>query len=49
MRRKEKAGIIDHMGIMARCVDDAIGYWVQETAHLTVHRQETSGAAARRR
>ena len=20
--------IIDHMGIMARCVDDAIGYWV---------------------
>ena len=21
--------IIDHMGIMARCVDDAIGYWVQ--------------------
>lgn len=26
--------IIDHMGIMARCVDDAIGYWVQETADL---------------
>jgi predicted TIM-barrel fold metal-dependent hydrolase len=22
------------MGIMARCVDDAIGYWVQETADL---------------
>ena len=29
--------IIDHMGIMARCVDDAIGYWVQETADLHVH------------
>ena len=27
--------IIDHMGIMARCVNDAIGYWVQETADLT--------------
>jgi predicted TIM-barrel fold metal-dependent hydrolase len=26
--------IIDHMGIMARCVDDAIGYWVSETADL---------------
>ena len=25
------------MGIMARCVDDAIGYWVQETADLHVH------------
>ncbi len=29
--------IIDHMGIMARCVDDAIGYWVSETAELHVH------------
>jgi predicted TIM-barrel fold metal-dependent hydrolase len=29
--------IIDHMGIMARCVDDAIGYWVQETADLYEH------------
>lgn len=29
--------IIDHMGIMARCVDDAIGYWVQETADLAAH------------
>jgi predicted TIM-barrel fold metal-dependent hydrolase len=29
--------IIDHMGIMARCVDDAIGYWVQETADLHAH------------
>lgn len=29
--------IIDHMGIMARCVDDAIDYWVQETASLHVH------------
>ena len=29
--------IIDHMGIMARCVDDAIGYWVQETADLCKH------------
>ena len=29
--------IIDHMGIMARCVDDAIGYWVQETADLREH------------
>ncbi|VCU70417.1 Amidohydrolase [Pigmentiphaga humi] len=29
--------IIDHMGIMARCVDDAIGYWVQETADLHEH------------
>ena len=26
--------IIDHMGIMARCVDDAIGYWTAETADL---------------
>ncbi len=29
--------IIDHMGIMARCVDDAIGYWVSETADLAAH------------
>ncbi|MCS7051133.1 MAG: amidohydrolase [Thermomicrobium sp.] len=29
--------IIDHMGILARSVDDAIGYWVQETADLHVH------------
>jgi predicted TIM-barrel fold metal-dependent hydrolase len=29
--------IIDHMGIMARCVDDAIGYWVSETADLCEH------------
>ena len=29
--------IIDHMGIMARCVDDAIGYWVSETADLYTH------------
>ncbi|MBL4826275.1 MAG: amidohydrolase [Spongiibacteraceae bacterium] len=29
--------IIDHMGIMARCVDDAIGYWVSETAELAKH------------
>ena len=29
--------IIDHMGIMARCVDDAIGYWVSETAGLADH------------
>lgn len=29
--------IIDHMGIMARCVDDAIGYWVSETADLAKH------------
>ena len=29
--------IIDHMGIMARRVDDAIGYWVKETADLHVH------------
>jgi predicted TIM-barrel fold metal-dependent hydrolase len=29
--------IIDHMGIMARCVDDAIGYWVSETADLHVY------------
>lgn len=26
--------IIDHMGILARSVDDAIGYWVEETADL---------------
>jgi hypothetical protein len=25
------------MGIMARCVDDAIGYWVSETADLHTH------------
>jgi predicted TIM-barrel fold metal-dependent hydrolase len=25
------------MGIMARCVDDAIGYWVSETADLHLH------------
>ncbi|HVN61725.1 MAG TPA: amidohydrolase family protein [Gaiellaceae bacterium] len=29
--------IIDHMGILARSVDDAIDYWVQETADLCVH------------
>jgi predicted TIM-barrel fold metal-dependent hydrolase len=29
--------IIDHMGILARSVDDAIGYWVTETADLHVH------------
>jgi predicted TIM-barrel fold metal-dependent hydrolase len=29
--------IIDHMGIMARCVDDSIDYWVQETADLHVY------------
>jgi predicted TIM-barrel fold metal-dependent hydrolase len=29
--------IIDHMGIDARCVDDAIGCWVKETADLHVH------------
>lgn len=29
--------IIDHMGILARSVDDAIGYWVDETADLHVH------------
>jgi predicted TIM-barrel fold metal-dependent hydrolase len=29
--------IIDHMGILARSVDDAIGYWVQETADLHTH------------
>jgi len=29
--------IIDHMGILARSVDDAIGYWVSETADLHVH------------
>ncbi len=40
--------IIDHMGIMARCVDDAIGYWVQETADLhdaPEHLREDLGAA----
>lgn len=30
--------IIDHMGIMARCVDDAIGYWVEETTDLSEHK-----------
>lgn len=29
--------IIDHMGILARSVDDAIGYWASETADLHVH------------
>lgn len=29
--------IIDHMGILARSVDDGIGYWVQETADLHEH------------
>ncbi|MFV0243958.1 MAG: amidohydrolase family protein [Qingshengfaniella sp.] len=29
--------IVDHMGILARSVDDAIGYWVEETADLHVH------------
>lgn len=29
--------IVDHMGILARSVDDAIGYWVDETADLHVH------------
>jgi predicted TIM-barrel fold metal-dependent hydrolase len=29
--------IIDHMGILARSVDDAIDYWVQETADLYPH------------
>lgn len=29
--------IIDHMGILARSVDDAIGYWVSETADLYTH------------
>jgi predicted TIM-barrel fold metal-dependent hydrolase len=29
--------IIDHMGILAHSVDDAIGFWVQETADLHVH------------
>jgi predicted TIM-barrel fold metal-dependent hydrolase len=29
--------IIDHMGILARSVDDAIGYWVEETASLADH------------
>ena len=29
--------IIYHMGIMARCVDDAIGYWAEETANLHTH------------
>jgi predicted TIM-barrel fold metal-dependent hydrolase len=36
-RHPDLAIIIDHMGIMARCVDDAIGYWVQETADLHTH------------
>jgi predicted TIM-barrel fold metal-dependent hydrolase len=29
--------IFDHMGILARSVDDAIGYWVSETADLQLH------------
>jgi predicted TIM-barrel fold metal-dependent hydrolase len=29
--------IVDHMGILARSVDDAIDYWIQETADLAVH------------
>jgi predicted TIM-barrel fold metal-dependent hydrolase len=29
--------IVDHMGILARSVDDAIDYWVQETADLHVY------------
>src|SRR5262249_31855197 len=29
--------IIDHMGILAHSVDDAIGYWVEETADLHKH------------
>jgi predicted TIM-barrel fold metal-dependent hydrolase len=29
--------IIDHMGILARSVDNAIGYWVDETADLHVY------------
>jgi predicted TIM-barrel fold metal-dependent hydrolase len=29
--------VIDHMGILARSVDDAIGYWVDETADLHNH------------
>jgi predicted TIM-barrel fold metal-dependent hydrolase len=29
--------IIDHMGIMSRCIDDSIDYWVQETADLHIH------------
>lgn len=29
--------IVDHMGILARSVDDAIGYWVEETSDLHVH------------
>ena len=28
----------ERFGIMARCVDDAIGYWAQETADLYPHR-----------
>ncbi|MER5796212.1 amidohydrolase family protein [Streptomyces sp. NPDC001980] len=36
-RHPELKIIIDHMGIMARCVDDAIGYWASETADLHVH------------
>ncbi|HTX09653.1 MAG TPA: amidohydrolase family protein [Solirubrobacteraceae bacterium] len=36
-RHPELKLIVDHMGIMARCVDDAIDYWVQETADLHVH------------
>lgn len=29
--------IVDHMGVLARSVDDAIGPWVSETAALHVH------------
>ena len=29
--------IIDHMGIMTRCVDDSIEYWVEETQELAEH------------
>jgi predicted TIM-barrel fold metal-dependent hydrolase len=29
--------IIDHMGVLAGSVDDAIGHWVSETADLHVH------------
>ena len=34
--------IIDHMGIMARCVDDAIGYWVRRRPTCTRTRTSTS-------
>jgi predicted TIM-barrel fold metal-dependent hydrolase len=29
--------IVDHMGILARSVDDAIDYWIQETADLNIY------------